>query len=190
VLPHRKSYVAYCVFGLLLLPSLSSAQRLMPTWDFPRAFAPAPDNFILAQTQSGQPEQQARVALSAVGICPGSANPDTFCTMLTSCPPPGSIVAYWVYAQWGEAFSKPTNIATCLTKPGEPCVCHDPGEVIPPPGGTSPPVSLPPAPLVPPPVLADLPPAQVATVPPQALALASPTVPLFKIPAAPASAGT
>jgi hypothetical protein len=181
-----------CILALLFLlfPSISQAQGLRFSWQFPRDYAPAPDSFILAQTETGKPEQQAKVALSAEGACPGVVDNihDTFCAVQAQCPAAGTIVAYWVYAQWGAAFSAPSNIAACYTAPGEPCVCHDPIAVVPAPPGGNPS----PAPVVPPtPVLATEPPPQVGTAKePLGLASANPTVPPFQIPAAPSSAGT
>jgi hypothetical protein len=179
----------WLLLWLLLLSGVCHAKSVTLSWDFPRDYAPAPDNFILAQTQNGMPEKQSKVALAAEGACPpepGDSH-NTFCTQLTQCPAPGSTVAYWVYAQWGTTVTGPTNIATCYTKPGEPCVCHDPLEVVPPP-----PPPPPPNPMVdtPPTQQENAPPTQLATTAPSILASVSPTVPTFQIPAAPASAGT
>jgi hypothetical protein len=175
---------------LLLGPGVCQAKPVTLSWDFPRDYVPAPENFILAQTQNGMPEKQSRVALAAKDACPiePGDNHNTFCTQLAQCPAPGSTVAYWVFAQWGTTVTGPTNIATCYTKPGEPCVCHDPLEVLPPP-----PLPPPPRPIAqePPPQQQTTPPAHgLATTAPQALASANPIVPVFQIPTSPASAGT
>jgi hypothetical protein len=181
----------WLLLWLLLLSGVCQAQRLLLVWNFPRDYTPAPDNFILSQTQNATPEKQSRVALSAEGACPGIVQNvhDTFCTMLTQCPAPGTITAYWVYAQWGTTFSTPSNIATCYTRPGEPCVCHDPLDKPPPPKPE--PRPLPPLANEPPTQQETTPPTKdLATTAPQILALANPTVPVFRIPAVPASAGT
>jgi hypothetical protein len=191
---------------LLLLPHISQAQQLVFIWQFPRDLAPPPDNFILAQTETGKPEQQAKVALSPEGACPGVVENvhDTFCAAEPRCPAPGSIVAYWVYAQRGAEFSTPSNIATCYTKPGEPCVCHDPLAAGPPPPSSAPPSSPAPAsssptPANPPPASPPAPPTLVESPPPtlvtaapapHTVATASPIIPLFQIPPAPQNAGT
>jgi hypothetical protein len=101
---------------LLIVPLLILA------WEFPRAYTPAPDQFVLTYTLSGQTAlQEWQSPLSAVGAC-GTADVDTFCTTIPGCPGVGEVLSVWAQAQWGEERSGASETLVCHLQPG--CVCR------------------------------------------------------------------
>src|SRR5262245_40814248 len=150
----RGKLLSLSLLGWVALAAAAPA----PTWQYPRTYAPAPDAFVLTAVAASGSQQQYRVAPAGVGACtriPG-ASADDFCTVL-ACPPPDSIIAYWVHAVWGQKTSTPSNIATCWFKPDDPtCGCQNPEDrplpsERPQPPTSTPPLTMPPLVTTPPP---------------------------------------
>jgi len=119
---------------LLLLPRLLHSAELTFSWEFPRAYDPHPDRFVLTSTGSGG--TPGTLHEHAVPWHPASAcaslpepGPDIFCARLP-CPDAGLYV-FWLAAEWGEKTSAKTNLLTCQIRAGDPtCQCTEVDQVI------------------------------------------------------------
>lgn len=133
--------------GLVLLLVLAGALsawgqtgRRPLAWNYERALVPPVQAFGVVAVDGRGGVQQFQVVPSEPGACDWApeVTEATFCGTVT-CPPGGSITAYWVQAVSATSSSPPSEVVTCYTPPQSPtCACLDPSQA---PAGTG----LPPA---------------------------------------------
>jgi hypothetical protein len=108
---------------LAMVASLRAAELIL-AWDFPQAFVPTPESFLVSYRSSTAPQvvQQFRIPNQGRASCDGAKSisdltPDSVCGRPPACLPP-AFYLFTVQAEVGEQRSPESAFAACEAKTG------------------------------------------------------------------------
>lgn len=107
-----------CAVCLLFVMSTGARGQLLFGWEYPRDLAA--EAFLLTVDGPGG-HLTWRTAPSPPGSCLGDSNPDTYCTQLPQCPPPGAVQFEVTAVVNGEPSGPSTTRLPCQVTKQAPC---------------------------------------------------------------------